>query len=267
MNKLLSILMFVAIAINANAQKVLVSGYMGHTDYVYTKFHTGIRSGNPERPRGITERALDGLLIGQYGFKTENEIGFGKAFSNQLAVQVFAGYNMMSYDPVPYSVYGGLYSVQGLPDGEYRGVYGSPKIRDMFFGSTFKFFRRNRGGLAPMGPYFGLGFVLHNNMLTMGNMAFRFKESGEDTYKPYPIPNPPEYSFKSFELNASVGIVRGITDRLLLDVGVQTGWNINSAYLEYPENFDFQENLNVGLAHVLNRYYLAKASASLIFLL
>ena len=66
------------------------------------------------------------------------------------------------------------------------GEGGSPKIRDMFFGSTFKFFRRNRGGLAPMGPYFGLGFVLHNDKLTMDNMAFRLKEPNDDTYKPYP---------------------------------------------------------------------------------
>jgi hypothetical protein len=133
-----------------------------------------------------------------------------------------------------------FYYDQNLP-GPYEPRYwlrlasGTPQIRDYFIGGNIRIFRKRKGALSPVGPYFEIGVKFHH--IEVDCSSFKFESGVNNGWKFYTLNfelEDPKSSRNMQEINLAFGHTIPIKKKLLLDVSVEGGY--------LPLQFVNQEN-------------------------
>lgn len=222
----------------AKGQEMLVSGYLGKRNYGMLKIRTGIRQ-DPEKSLSYQDEYNENLpILGLFALKSETEFVYGRVVSNRFISEAKFGFNRTSFDFDNDYYRNKFYDQQGNDLGYFAGLKGRPKVNDMYIGYQAKFFKRKKGGLAPIGGYFGLYSSIHNYTVNMSPVRPTTRASNSfDTPRIVRDIDFGKISYKAVDLGMSFGLSRAVRDDLLLDFGTSlavfipvSGWYEDKIY-------------------------------------
>ncbi|MFT5724714.1 MAG: hypothetical protein ACI9JN_001836 [Bacteroidia bacterium] len=246
---------------SAYAQKPVISGYLGKRNYGMVKFNTGIRTQHPEKAKGPNE--VSGSFYDGFSYKSELEINYGHIVSNRFIIEVQAGLNNLAMDLNGLSPFYFRHSPGSQR--EYQNYYGYPKINDIYGGFTTKFYRRNRGALAPVGVYYGLKLNFHTYTIHLTDIIADYTSNWPTTEYISTDINYGKFKYNYIEMSGSVGVSTAITDNLLTDMGLSIGWGGPGSGF-YEVDVPNTQSLASDLLFMINRYHVGKVYFGLAYM-
>lgn len=262
MKNIIGLILGLSIAGSLSAQKPVISGYLGKTNYGSLKFNTGVRSQHPEKWKKYDEVSI--ANFDGFSMKTELEMVYGHVFSNNFVLEVLGGHNSTTID-LNYLNDPFLYQLPSNKFNNYHNYYGYPKITDWYTGIGTKFYRRKKGSLAPLGVYTRLGLNYHTYGITFNDIFADLTQRSTQTYYSK-LFDYGTYYFRFIEINGSIGLSRAITDRIIYDVGMTAGWGgAGSGFFDHDPK-PFTDYFETQLLDLLRRYHLVKMYGSVSYM-
>ncbi|MCB0707610.1 MAG: hypothetical protein KDC34_19980 [Saprospiraceae bacterium] len=223
-----------------NAQ---VSGYLGKRLSVCGNFDF------MPTVRGLELRLLDGIAISNEGIGVDFNWGYGidlaYALTRKLSVRAGIGrfHTNMEMDSkgLLYSV---IFNETYVVD--YTYLY---DLTALTYRVGFDWSRLKRGGLGPMGPYFGMHADFHN-ITGMETDKYPTEDIGIIGL----IDTPLEFDTKSkyWDLKFELGFNNILYDRLILKSAFQFGWSTRGRYYTTNPSNNYQTEFTVQTYKVYN---------------
>lgn len=145
---------------------------------------------------------------------------------------------------------------------ELRQIYGTPAIRSTYYGGSIKWFVPSRGGIAPIGFYFGADVNVHNVEFDFTNVEYLASSNvGFDVYENIRFKHTDPISNAQYvETSIYYGTVVPISERVLLEWRTGAGYFSsvpsqsvdNVWYRESPAEIGFEESRKrLARAHIV----------------
>jgi hypothetical protein len=255
------IVSLIAFSSLCQAQKPVVSGYLGKTNYGMMKLNTGLRIDHPEKWKkasDVSTSHFDGV-----NFKSELEVIYGHIFSNRFILEAVVGFNSTSIDINSSYSSSFVYTTSSGYQSDYSYYYGFPKISDFYTGINTKFYRRKKGALAPIGFYYGLGLNYHTYAVHLNHIV-AYQRTGGGGHTATNI-DYGKYYFRFIEYNGSLGSTSAITDNLILDIGMSIGWGVPGPKF-FEHDIPNESQFDSGLLEMLKYYQIGKVKIGLMYM-
>ena len=240
-------------------QELKTSGYLGKLNFGTVRYNTGITLFQPAKPKAGSDHSdYNGLG----SFKSEYEIVAGRTLKNNLAVFVNYGDATWTYDPI--SVQSSYYWDTDVLD--VNSIFGFPEVRDQFKGIGARFYRQQKGAIAPMGMYASLKLDHHVISLDQSMLEYGVEENWNTRFITI---QQPDLKFTRVNFVGAVGIVQAITDQVVLDMGFSMGVGFRTVLktdVSKEENREMFEHHRDALGKVNYAYHLNKVYFGLGFL-
>lgn len=244
----------------ANGQDMEVSGYLGKRNYGMLKIRTGVRQ-DPEKSLSYQDEYTENLpILGFFALKSETEFVYGRVVSNRFISEAKFGFNRTSFIIDTDYYYNKFRDQKGNDLGYFAGLKGRPKVTDKYFGYQAKFFKRKKGGLAPIGGYFGLYSNIHNYTVNMATVRPTTRSTTSfDQPRVVRDIDFGKIKYRAVDLGMTFGISRAVRDDLLLDFGTSlalfipiSGWYDDKIY-----DITIGDDVSYSLKRSMSYYQLA----------
>ena len=246
------------IAGNVLGQEPVLSGYLGKLNYASLKYNTGVRLSHPEQWKPFSEvssRNYSGVSA-----KSELEINVGRVFSNRFVLEGIFGHNSLSMD----LDHGGSAFYHQSNTGfqrSYDYYLGYPKITDLYTGVSAKFYRRNKGALAPIGVYYGLKLNFHTYSINLNDIIAGYY-TGTLNGEEQDLFDFGTFKFKFVEYSGTIGQTRAIADNVILDYGFSMGWGFTGSNF-YDPRIPSESEFKSEFLEMIKAYQVGKVHISI----
>lgn len=228
MKRIISLAFFFCTALGLSAQSGgRVSGYLGKRIVLGVGADVSISNDPQKQSFHSTEGefTLNRAFLGSLNYAIKNHITLGIRVGMQSTSS---------------NLYEGIYA-NGVhwsdDEGNHRlnRVLGTPGIKDVYYGLNIKRFFLNKGGLAPVGLYFGLGFNIHNYQFDFSSLRYDVltEDPWGETEETVLLYKTPTGTARFPEIYVELGRAIPLGERLLLDFSFKSGLLFNK-YSDRP---------------------------------
>jgi hypothetical protein len=218
------------------SRKEKVSGYLGLKNVVSVKglFSPSLR---PQKPLND----IESQNFAKLSFNKMIEIDFERVISNRNSISILAGlFKTSMLLKQDFYHFDWSYDMDELVT-----FYATPPIIDRYVGLNYKIFRKNKGGLAPIGRYLGLHLIRHKYLIDYSGISY-LTNDGQST-KEIELKTVTSHISK-LELGFSSGLSRAIGTKWHVDLGARFGvlltpYFFRSLLTDYCVGDDFVNNV------------------------